>query len=86
MLERFILDQFGDREVLVATKEGLLVMLIPATAPTRAPRTIIQDVGELCPRRVDPAAARAANGASPPAAPIPAPTASPAPTRRRARR
>ena len=47
MLERFILDQFGDREVLVATKEGLLVMLLPATAPTRAPRTTIKDVGEL---------------------------------------
>lgn len=47
MLERFILDQFGDREVLVATKEGLLVMLLPATAPTRTPRTTIKDVGEL---------------------------------------
>lgn len=29
MLERVILDRFGDREVLVATKDGLLVMLIP---------------------------------------------------------
>ena len=47
MLERFILDQFGDREVLVATKEGLLVMLLPATAPTPASRTTIKDVGEL---------------------------------------
>ncbi len=48
MLERFILDQFGDREVLVATKEGLLVMLLPATAPTPpAPRTPMRDVGEL---------------------------------------
>ncbi|MFI6833835.1 PucR family transcriptional regulator [Kribbella sp. NPDC050241] len=47
MLERFILDQFGDREVLVATKESMLVMLLPATAPTRAPRTTIKDVGDL---------------------------------------
>jgi sugar diacid utilization regulator len=47
MLERFILDQFGDREVLVATKEGLLVMLLPATTPAPAPRTTSKDVGEL---------------------------------------
>ncbi|WP_020389310.1 PucR family transcriptional regulator [Kribbella catacumbae] len=46
MLERFILDQFGDREVLVATKEGLLVMLLPATAPKSA-RNAGKDVGEL---------------------------------------
>ena len=47
MLELFILDRFGDREVLVATKEGLLVVLIPATAPSTAPRTIAHDVGTL---------------------------------------
>ncbi|MER7243106.1 helix-turn-helix domain-containing protein [Kribbella sp. NPDC000426] len=47
MLELFILDRFGDREVLVATKEGLLVVLIPATPPRTAPRTIVQDVGTL---------------------------------------
>ncbi|MFG1621814.1 PucR family transcriptional regulator [Kribbella sp. NPDC049227] len=47
MLELFILDRFGDREVLVATKEGLLVVLIPATAPSTAPRTINQGVGDL---------------------------------------
>jgi sugar diacid utilization regulator len=47
MLERFILDQFGDREVLVATKEGLLVLLLPATAPAAAPRTTFKAVGEL---------------------------------------
>jgi sugar diacid utilization regulator len=47
MLERFILDRFGDREVLVATKEGLLVVLIPATPPPSAPRTTSKDVGEL---------------------------------------
>ncbi|RZU16334.1 CdaR family transcriptional regulator [Kribbella rubisoli] len=47
MLELFILDRFGDREVLVATKEGMLVVLIPATAPSTAPRTIVQEVGTL---------------------------------------
>jgi sugar diacid utilization regulator len=47
MLERFILDRFGDREVLVATKEGLLVVLIPATAASTAPRTVSKDVGNL---------------------------------------
>ncbi|TCO42417.1 PucR-like helix-turn-helix protein [Kribbella antiqua] len=47
MLELFILDRFGDREVLVATKEGLLVVLIPTTAPSTAPRTITHDVGTL---------------------------------------
>ena len=30
MLERIVLDRFGDRDVLVATKEGLLVVLAPA--------------------------------------------------------
>jgi sugar diacid utilization regulator len=47
LLELFILDRFGDREVLVATKEGLLVVLIPATAPSTAPRTLTHDVGTL---------------------------------------
>ncbi|MEU4607336.1 helix-turn-helix domain-containing protein [Kribbella sp. NPDC023972] len=47
MLEAFILDRFGDREVLVATKEGLLVVLIPATTPGTAPRTVNQGVGTL---------------------------------------
>ncbi|MEU4602602.1 helix-turn-helix domain-containing protein [Kribbella sp. NPDC023972] len=47
MLEAFILDRFGDREVLVATKEGLLVVLIPATTPSTAPRTVNQGVGTL---------------------------------------
>lgn len=46
-LERFVLDRFGDREVLVATKEGLLVVLIPATAPATAPRTTTKGVGDL---------------------------------------
>jgi DNA-binding PucR family transcriptional regulator len=29
VMERVIVDHFGDREVLVATKDGLLVMLVP---------------------------------------------------------
>ncbi|GAB2651686.1 PucR family transcriptional regulator [Kribbella swartbergensis] len=47
MLERFILDRFGDREVLVATKEGLLVVLIPATIASTAPRTVAKSAGTL---------------------------------------
>ncbi|MET9272973.1 helix-turn-helix domain-containing protein [Kribbella sp. NPDC003557] len=47
MLERFILDRFGDREVLVATKDGLLVVLIPAGVPSTAPRTVAKGAGEL---------------------------------------
>ena len=30
VMERVIVDHFGDREVLVTTKDGLLVMLVPA--------------------------------------------------------
>ena len=29
VMERVIVDHFGDREVLIATKDGLLVMLVP---------------------------------------------------------
>jgi sugar diacid utilization regulator len=37
-LERVIVDQFGDRDVLVATKDGRLVVLVPATSSsTSAP-------------------------------------------------
>lgn len=32
-LERIILDRFGDRDALVATKEGQVVVLVPAEAP-----------------------------------------------------
>ena len=34
VMERVIVDRFGDRDVLVATKDDLLVMLIPGE-PTR---------------------------------------------------
>ena len=46
MLERVILDRFGDREVLVATKDGLLVVLIPATFRPASSRPS-QDPGEI---------------------------------------
>lgn len=47
MLERVILDRFGDREVLVATKDGLLVVLIPETSRSTSPRSGSVEVGEL---------------------------------------
>ncbi|MGH3586935.1 MAG: PucR family transcriptional regulator, partial [Pseudonocardia sp.] len=47
MLERVILDRFGDREVLVATKEGRLVVLIPTASGPTSPRFGSVDVGEL---------------------------------------
>jgi sugar diacid utilization regulator len=46
MLERAVLDRFGDRDVLVATKDGLLVVLMPASnQPT--PRAVPADLGKL---------------------------------------
>jgi sugar diacid utilization regulator len=47
MLERVILDRFGDRDVLVATKDGLVVVLIPSTAPMARSRIEQADLGEL---------------------------------------
>lgn len=46
MLERVILDRFGDREVLVATKNGVLVTLIPATSRPGASRSGGHDAGQ----------------------------------------
>ena len=50
-LERIVLDRFGDRDVLVATKEGLLVVLAPAESPapdTASDRTrAATDLGQL---------------------------------------
>jgi len=34
-LERIILDRFGDRDVLVMTKDGLVVVLVPDTTPVK---------------------------------------------------
>ena len=47
MLERAILDRFGDREVLVATKDGLLVVLVPASTGPGAQRPTETDVGKV---------------------------------------
>jgi sugar diacid utilization regulator len=33
LLERVVVDRFGDRDVLVATKDGQLVVLVPAASP-----------------------------------------------------
>ncbi|MEO6700599.1 MAG: helix-turn-helix domain-containing protein [Jatrophihabitantaceae bacterium] len=33
VLERAIVDQFGDRDVLVATKDGRVIVLVPSTTP-----------------------------------------------------
>jgi sugar diacid utilization regulator len=52
-LERVIVDQFGDRDVLVATKDSRLVVLVPATSlSTSAPsvhvgRVIRKELGRL---------------------------------------
>jgi sugar diacid utilization regulator len=46
-LERAVVTAFGDREVLVATKENLLVVLVPATPPTRR-----GDIGALVRREL----------------------------------
>jgi sugar diacid utilization regulator len=47
MLERAVLDRFGDRDVLVATKDGLLVVLIPASNQPKTPAPGPTDVGTL---------------------------------------
>ena len=43
IMERAIVDRFGDRDVLVATKDDLLVMLVPGDAPKTTSR---RDVSE----------------------------------------
>ncbi|MFD0578284.1 PucR family transcriptional regulator [Dactylosporangium darangshiense] len=46
-LEAVIFDRLGDRDVLVATKEGLLVVLAPAEATGTAPAGHDNDLGQL---------------------------------------
>ncbi|NES27046.1 PucR family transcriptional regulator [Micromonospora terminaliae] len=48
-LERVIFDRLGDRDVLVATKEGLLVVIAPADAvpPDRGDGGPVADLGRL---------------------------------------
>ena len=36
VLERAVVDRFGDRDVLIATKDGRVVVLVPSTASTAA--------------------------------------------------
>jgi sugar diacid utilization regulator len=40
VLERAVVDRFGDREVLVATKDGMVVVLVPGSADRSKRRTI----------------------------------------------
>jgi sugar diacid utilization regulator len=40
VLERTIVDRFGDREVLVATKDGMVVVLVPGSTGTSKRRTV----------------------------------------------
>ncbi|HET7329118.1 MAG TPA: helix-turn-helix domain-containing protein [Nocardioidaceae bacterium] len=47
MLERVILDRFGDRDVLVATKDGGLVVLTPTSTSSKRPHARVVDVGQL---------------------------------------
>lgn len=46
-LERVILDRFGDRDVLVAAKDGMLAVLVPGSVAPRARRAGRHDAGEL---------------------------------------
>jgi GGDEF-like domain len=46
LLERVIVDQFGDRDVLVATKDGRLVVLVPGATPMASSGPAV-DVGRV---------------------------------------
>ena len=46
-LERVIVDRFGDRDVLVATKDGQVVVLVPAAKPLTKTRRPAKDVGQV---------------------------------------
>ena len=75
-LEAVIFDRLGDRDVLVATKDGLLVVLAPADAAQPAGSSPAPDagseLGRLMHRELEPAAARASlAGRGRPAAPRP---------------
>ncbi|WP_409328551.1 PucR family transcriptional regulator [Trujillonella humicola] len=68
-LERRVVDRFGDRDVLVATKDGRVVVVVPGTAAGGQPsgsglalgRALREDLGRARPWRV--AAGRAFPGA-----------------------
>jgi len=46
-LERAILDRFGDREVLVAAKDGMLAVLVPGPVTSPGPERRPSQVGDL---------------------------------------
>jgi sugar diacid utilization regulator len=47
-LERAVVDRFGDRDVLVATKDGRVVVVVPAAAPgDDVGAALQQDLGRL---------------------------------------
>ena len=46
-LERIIVDRFGDRDVLVATKDGQVVVVVPSANPSTKPRRASKDVGQV---------------------------------------
>src|SRR6185312_9942802 len=51
LLERLVVNRFGDRDVLVYTKDGRLVVLIPTTSsPASAEHTV--DVGLVIHRKL----------------------------------
>ncbi|MCV2489802.1 helix-turn-helix domain-containing protein [Geodermatophilus sp. YIM 151500] len=47
VLERAVVDRFGDREVLVATKDGRVVVLVPSAATPAGAAARGLDIGEL---------------------------------------
>jgi sugar diacid utilization regulator len=47
VLERAVVDRFGDREVLVATKDGRVVVLVPSAATPAGAAARGRDIGEL---------------------------------------
>jgi sugar diacid utilization regulator len=46
-LERVVLDRFGDRDVLVAAKDGMLAVLVPGSVTPPGRRTRRRDAGDL---------------------------------------
>jgi sugar diacid utilization regulator len=47
MLERALVDRFGDRDVLVATKDGRVVVVVPAASAPAASSSHTVDVGSV---------------------------------------
>ena len=83
-LERAVVQWAGDRDVLVATKDGSIVAVTPADTDVPGPRSGPKTLGKLMLTELE-RSHTAGPGASPSAVPTPGPTASPGPTRKRAR-